>query len=598
MVRKSAVLGKEDKRPLNKENFAKLKRIFSYLKPYSVSFGLGLFFLLLSSLTLLAFPALTGKLVDAATGESSWLVNDINQIALILLGILFIQSVFSFFRVHLFAKVSENAMADLRKDLYGSLLVLPMSFYDRRRTGELFSRITSDVSQLQDTFSITLAEFLRQILTLLVGVVIIFLTTPKLTLFMLGTFPVLVVVALIFGKFIRKLSKKTQDELAAANVVVEETLQSIQVVKAFANEAYESMRYGSALKKVVDIAIRTANFRGLFISFIIFALFGGIVGVMWYGASLVAAGTLSVGNLLSFILYTTFIGGSIAGLGDLYGQIQKSIGASERVIEILEEKPEQENSSEENPLKIEGSVRFENVHFAYPTRKEIEVMKGLNLEINPGEKIALVGHSGAGKSTITQLLMRFYKPDSGRILVDGKDINEFSLNAYRGSIGIVPQEVILFGGTIAENISYAKPGASMDEIRWAAKNSFAEEFIESFPQGYKTLVGERGVKLSGGQRQRIAIARALLKDPKILILDEATSSLDAESEFYVQKALEKLMKDRTSIVIAHRLATIRSVDKILVLEAGNIVEAGTHDELSSMDSAVYKKFVQLQMQLD
>jgi ABC transporter fused permease/ATP-binding protein len=597
MAKRGTTLSKEEKRPLNKENFSKLLRIFSFIRPYSRLFILGLVCLLFSSSILLAFPALTGKLIDAASGDSDWILDDINSIALALLGVLFVQSIFSFLRVFLFARVSENSIADLRNSLYSKLLALPMGFYDKRRTGELFSRITSDVSQLQDTFSTTLAEFLRQILTLLVGVAIIFVTTPKLSLFMLATFPFLVILAFVFGRFIRKLSKKTQDELASANVVVEETLQSIQVVKAFASELFESMRYGRALRRVVDIAITTAVYRGLFISFIIFALFGGIVAVMWYGASLVAEGTLSVGDLLSFILYTTFIGGSIAGLGDLYGQIQKSIGASERVIEILDETAESIAPVKEKALNLRGKVSFRNVHFSYPTRVELPVLQGLDFEIKPGEKVALVGHSGAGKSTIIQLIMRFYDPVSGSILVDDRPIDEYPLSAYRQALGIVPQEITLFGGSIAENIAYGKPDASMEEIVQAAKNSYAEEFINSFPEAYQTLVGERGIKLSGGQRQRVAIARALLKDPRILILDEATSSLDAESEGFVQKALDKLMHGRTSIIIAHRLATIRKVDRIIVLEQGRIVETGTHDELMSGSSSVYNKFVSLQMHL-
>lgn len=597
MANRGTSLSKEEKRPLNKENFSKLFRIFSFIQPYSKLFILGLVCLLFSSTILLAFPALTGKLVDAASGDSDWLLRDINSIALALLGVLFVQSVFSFLRVFLFARVSENSIADLRNALYSKLLALPMGFYDKRRTGELFSRITADVSQLQDTFSVTLAEFLRQILTLIVGVVIIFVTTPKLSLFMLATFPFLVILAFIFGRFIRKLSKKTQDELASANVVVEETLQSIQVVKAFASELFESLRYGKALRRVVDIAIKTAVYRGLFISFIIFALFGGIVAVMWYGASLVSEGTLSVGDLISFILYTTFIGGSIAGLGDLYGQIQKSIGASERVIEILDETAENIAPVREPALHLGGKVSFRNVHFAYPTRMELPVLQGLNFEIKPGEKVALVGHSGAGKSTIIQLIMRFYEPLSGSILVDDRPIHDYPLSAYRQALGIVPQEITLFGGSIAENIAYGKPDASMQEIVRAARNSYAEEFINSFPEAYQTLVGERGIKLSGGQRQRVAIARALLKDPRILILDEATSSLDAESEGYVQKALDQLMQGRTSIIIAHRLATIRKVDRIIVLEQGRIVETGTHEELMAGSSSVYHKFVSLQMQL-
>jgi ABC transporter fused permease/ATP-binding protein len=599
MARRGRQAGPEvEKVPITKASLKNFRGIIRYMLPYKAQFALGLLCLVVSSLTLLSFPEFTGRLIDAASGQSDWILNDVNHIALALLCILLFQSIVSFFRVYLFARVSERSMADIRLDLYKKLLSLPMPFFDKRRTGELFSRITADVAQLQDTFSITLAEFLRQILTLLVGILLISLTTPKLTLFMLATFPVVVIVALIFGRFIRKLSKKTQDELAGANVIVEETLQNVQAVKSFTGERFEAKRYNEALRRVVRIALRTANFRGGFISFIIFALFGGIVAVMWYGANLVASGEITVGNLLSFVLYTTFIGGSIAGLGDLYGQLQKAVGASERVLEILGEDGEGDDLPEQALSRLEGGIEFRNVSFSYPTRKDVQVIENLNLSINRGEKIALVGHSGAGKSTIIQLLLRFYQPDSGAIFIDGVEAETYKLNNYRKNIGLVPQEVILFGGTIRENIAYGKPDASLDEIREAARKAYALEFVDSFPDGLDTLVGERGVKLSGGQRQRIAIARAILKDPAVLILDEATSSLDAESEFLVQKALDELMKNRTTLIIAHRLATIRKVDKIFVLSGGKIVESGTHLELSQKLEGTYSNLVKLQLEMD
>jgi ABC-type multidrug transport system fused ATPase/permease subunit len=483
-------------------------------------------------------------------------------------------------------------MRDIRHALYSRLVRLPMTFFDKRRTGELISRITADVSQLQDTFSTTLAELFRQVITLIAGVAFLLVNTPKLTLFMLGTFPVLVLVAMVFGRFIRKLSKRTQDELASANVIVEETLQSISTVKSFVGEAYESDRYGKGLSRVIGVALTTAKYRGAFISFIIFALFGGIVGVMWYGASLVASGDMSVGELVSFVLYTTFIGGSIAGLGDIYAQLQKAIGSSERVLEILSE--ETESEAGESSDSFEGKIEFDQVGFRYPTRPEIEVLKSISFQVNAGEKVALAGHSGAGKSTIIQLLMRFYEVQKGGILVDGRNVQDWDLRALRNKVGIVPQEVLLFGGTIRENISYAKPKATEEEIILAAKKANAWQFISQFPEGLDTLVGERGVKLSGGQRQRVAIARAILKDPAILILDEATSSLDAESESLVQQALDELMKGRTTIIIAHRLATIRKVDRIYVLSEGKIVEQGTHQELTNEENGFYSNLVRLQ----
>lgn len=584
-------LEEHEKRKLNKQSFQKLTGIFRFLLPYRWTFILGLVFLLLSSLTLLTFPYVAGKLIDTAQGKD-WYVSDINSIALILIAILGVQSLFSFFRVWTFALVSERSMRDVRLALYSRLLRLPMTFFDKRRTGELISRITSDVSLLQDTFSVTLAELFRQVITLIAGIVFLMVTTPKLTLFMLGTFPVLVLLAMFFGRFIRNLSKKTQDELAAANVIVEETLHSISTVKSFVGEGYESNRYHRGLNNVVDVALKTAKYRGAFISFIIFALFGGIVAVMWYGASLVASGEMSIGELVSFVLYTTFIGGSIAGLGDIYSQVQKAIGSSERVLEILDEPLEK--SSTYHKSELEGKIEFGHVSFRYPTRPEVEVLKDLSFYVNPGEKIALAGHSGAGKSTIIQLLLKFYDLNSGEILVDEKGLESWDLEKLRSHIGMVPQEVLLFGGSIRENIAYAKPDASEEEIILAAKKANAWQFISKFPEGLDTMVGERGVKLSGGQRQRVAIARAILKDPSILILDEATSSLDAESEHLVQEALDELMKGRTTIIIAHRLATIRKVDRIYVLSDGKIVEQGSHTELLNEQDGFYANLVKLQ----
>ncbi|NVJ87196.1 MAG: ATP-binding cassette domain-containing protein [Algoriphagus sp.] len=589
--KRGGALEEHEKRKLNKRSFEKLGGIFRFMLPYKGYFFLGLVFLLFSSLTLLTFPYVAGKLIDTAQG-SEWVVNDINSIALILLGILAVQSVFSFLRVWLFAQVSERSMRDIRMALYGRMLRLPMTFFDKRRTGELISRITSDVSLLQDAFSVTLAELFRQVVTLLAGIGFLVFTTPKLTLFMLGTFPVLVLLAMVFGRFIRKLSKKTQDELAHANVIVEETLQSITTVKSFVGESYESNRYASGLEKVVQVALRTAKFRGGFISFIIFALFGGIVAVMWYGASLVSSGEMSVGELVSFVLYTTFIGGSIAGLGDIYSQIQKAIGSSERVLEILDEKEEQAKGSTKGEGL--GDIVFSEVSFHYPTRPEVEVLKSLSLQIRPGEKVALVGHSGAGKSTIIQLLLRFYDVEKGEIRINGLSLENWDLEELRRHIGMVPQEVLLFGGSIRENIAYAKPHATEEEIIEAAKKANAWQFISQFPEGLNTLVGERGVKLSGGQRQRVAIARAILKDPSLLILDEATSSLDAESEALVQEALDELMKGRTTIIIAHRLATIRKVDRIYVLSEGKIMEEGSHFDLAEKEGGFYANLVKLQ----
>jgi ABC-type multidrug transport system fused ATPase/permease subunit len=583
-----------EKKKVNKENLKKLVGIYKYVLPYKTPFIFGLFLLLLTSATVMSFPLLSGKLLDIASGKTDWYIKDIDTIVIVMVVILFIQGIVSFLRVYLFAVVSEKSMANIRYGLYKKYMMLPFTFYDKRRVGELVSRITSDISMLQDTLSVTIAELLRQFSILIIGTFIIFYTTTSLSLFMLGTFPVIIVIAIIFGRYIRKLSKNTQDDLAKTNVIVEETLQSIQTVKSFTNELFETIRYRKSLDNVIVTALRAAKYRAAFISFIIFVLFGGIVAIMWYGALLVKSGDMTVGDLLSFVLYTTFIGGSIAGLGDLYGQIQKAIGASDRIIEVLDEPDEEDVVDAKEKLILKGDINFSQVGFSYPTRLDFEVLKDIQLSIKSGEKVALVGPSGAGKSTLVQLLMRYYPISNGGITIDGKNIEDYQLKAYRENIGVVPQEVILFGGSIRENIAYGKQEASEEDIILAAKKANALDFINSFPEGFDTLVGERGVKLSGGQRQRIAIARAILKDPAILVLDEATSSLDAESEHLVQEALTELMKGRTSIIIAHRLSTVRQADKIFVLKDGKIAESGSHDELIAIEDGVYGNLVRLQ----
>jgi ABC-type multidrug transport system fused ATPase/permease subunit len=569
-----------DKKELNKENLQKALSIFRFIKPYQGTFVVGMLFLILSNLTTLSFPTLIGEMAKVIEGKSTYTINEVTAFFIV---ILIAQSIFSFLRIYTFSQVSEQAMRDVRKSLYTKMITLPVFFFEKRRVGELMSRITSDITQLQDVLSITLAEFFRQIFTLVGGITIISLVSWKLTLFMLGTFPVLIVAAMIFGKFIRKISKKVQDELATTNILVEETLQSINVVKAFTNEQYESNRYGDALNRVLKDALKTATYRGAFVSFIIFALFGAIVGVVW------------------FLFYTAFIGGSVGGLGDMYAQLQKTMGASERVLEILDEDSEVNLDQTTNlrtlPASVALGIDFEHITFSYPSRPDIQVLKDVSISIKPGEKIALVGPSGTGKSTIVQLLMRYYEPSSGQVLVNNQNITGFDVSDFRRNIAIVPQEVMLFGGSIYENIAYGKPNASRAEIIEAARKANALEFIESFPEKYETLVGERGVKLSGGQRQRIAIARAILKDPRILILDEATSALDSESEKLVQDALDGLMLNRTTIIIAHRLATIRNVDNIYVIKDGSIAESGSHDQLLAQENGIYANLVKLQFDL-
>jgi ABC-type multidrug transport system fused ATPase/permease subunit len=465
-----------------------------------------------------------------------------------------------------------------------------MAFFSGRRVGELNSRISADISMLQETFTDTIAQFLRQVIIIIGGVTILSFISPQLTLFMLAIVPVVAVIARFFGTYIRKMSKEAQTTVADSNTIVEETLQAITNVKSFANEAFEMLRYKHKTDEVIEVSLKGARWRGLFISFIFMAMFGSVVGVIWYGVYLVNIGAgITVGDLFKFVLYTVFIAGSISGMADFYSQIQKAVGATENLLDILEETPEKLNAYETANKSINlGEVLFKEVSFNYPSRKNVEVLKNISFSVAKGQKIALVGPSGAGKTTIGALMFRFYEPSTGQIFIDGKPASAYNLTAYRNRMALVPQEVILFGGSIRENIEYGKPGASEVEIIQAAKQANAFNFIEGFPEKFETVVGDRGVQLSGGQRQRIAIARAILKDPDILILDEATSSLDTESERLVQEALETLMKNRTSIIIAHRLTTIRDADKILVIDGGEVKETGTHDELMALENGIYR----------
>ncbi len=578
----------------NKATFKKSLKLYKYIKPYRGEFAIGLIFLLLSSAANLAFPKYLGELVDATNSDK--IFENIRQISLILLAILVVQAVVSFFRVVIFVNVTEKTLASLRQATYTHLIKLPFSFFNQKRVGELNSRISADISLLQETFTTTLAEFIRQLVIIFGGIAILLYTSPQLTLFMLGVVPVVVIVAVFFGRFIRKYSKDVQKQVAESNTIVEETLQGIFNVKAFANEFLEIARYRTKTDEVARTGMKGGKYRGAFSSFIILGLFGAIVAVIWQGVNLIAAGELEVGELFSFVIYSGFIGGSIGGFANVYANIQKAIGATEELMEILEEPVEdlQEAESTQTLPGFAGKVTFRDISFHYPSRPDIAVLKNVNFEALPGEQIALVGPSGAGKSTLVSLILRFYNPSSGALLFDDKNANEYGLSELRNQMAVVPQDVFLFGGSIRENISYGDPAATEEEIIEAATKANAWEFISEFPEGLNTLVGERGIQLSGGQRQRVAIARAVLKNPRILILDEATSALDSESERLVQDALDKLMLGRTSIVIAHRLATVRKADKIVVLDKGRVVETGTHRQLVEIENGVYRNLSELQ----
>ncbi len=588
------IMEEPKKQKITLTGLRKLFQLYSYIKPYKYEYALGLLFLLGSSVASLAFPKLLGQLVDL--GDQGKLAQEIDRIALVLVIVLIVQSVCSYFRIYLFVHVAEKTLADLRQSTFNHLIRLPMKFFQHRRVGELNSRISSDITLLQDALTTTLAEFLRQLIIIVGGVSLLMVTSIKLTLFMLAIVPVIMILVVFFGRYIRKLSKQAQSQVADSNTIVEETLQGIQSVKAFTNEFFEMARYRTKTIEIAHTGIKNGKLRGAFSSLTILGIFGSMVAVIWKGAALLAAGELATGELFSFVIYSMFIGGTIGGMADVFARVQKFIGATEDLLEIFNEPVEQvaEIPKLQPDQILHGAIRFNNVSFHYPSRTEMNVLSEVNVNISPDTLVALVGPSGAGKSTFVSLLLRLFDPVSGQILFDEKDNQNIPVSVLRSQMAIVPQDIFLFGGSIRENIAYGKPGSTDELILDAARKANAWEFINQFPEGLETLVGERGTQLSGGQRQRIAIARAVLKNPKILILDEATSSLDSESERLVQDALENLMKGRTSIVIAHRLSTIRQADHILVLDNGRIVEQGTHEQLRMVEDGIYRNLSELQ----
>lgn len=593
--------GKKSSEPFRKLSWKEIKRsayIFRFVKPYKWHFIIGMLLLTISSLVFMAFPGAAGEMANVANKQPKYPQYNLKVLdfAWIFLGIVVIQGIASYIKTILFARVSEKGMADVRSAVFGKMIRQEMTYFEQFRVGELTSRLTSDIEKLQSAFSVTLGEFLRQIVILFAGIGILVYFNPKLSMIMLMTFPVIVILAMVFGSKIKKLSKARQAKIATSNTVVDEVFQAFSTVKAYANEWYEEARYRKSLQEIVSISLRFAHSKGLFFIFMTVFLFGGIFFVLIQGALLVESGEMQVGDLFSFIIYTGIIGSAIAGLGSLYTEIAGAVGATERISEILQRETEVDTTppTEEEKIRFNGEIEWRDIHFTYPKRPDMEVLKGISIKVKPGEKIALAGQSGSGKSTIMSLLLRFYQPNSGQILVDGKDANSYNLTAYRQNFAIVPQDVVLFGGSIKENISYGMPDASDELIVEAAKKANAWDFIQSFPEGLETIVGDRGTRLSGGQRQRIAIARAILKDPAILLLDEATSSLDAESERVVQEALDRLMENRTSIIIAHRLATIKNVDRIYVIDSGEVIESGTHQELSQKIGGTYNALAKLQ----
>lgn len=590
------------KAKLNAENIKKSFRLFRYIdRGNRWLFALGTLFLALTAGAAVLIPKLLGNLVDGAVvlnaeQAKSASVGQLQQTAIYFVYLFIAQAIFSFFRIWIYVRVTESMTFGIRKDLYKAVLMQNMDFFSRSRVGDILSRFSADIAQIQDTFTTNIALFLRQVLIIIAGVFLIFLTSSKLALWMLATIPIVVIISLFFGKYIRKISRQVQDFTAENNVIVEETLSGIQNVKAFTNELFELKRYGSSTLNLKTQSIYRGLLRGAFSSFIIVCLFGSIIFLMFQGLTMVRTGEMTTGQLFQFMLYTAFVGGGIGSVAEQFVQIQKTIGAVDRVMDLIDQPRENLIPSEKREEKIQGNVQFENIGFSYPSRPDYTVLNGLSFELKEGQKLAIVGPSGAGKSTIVNLLYRFFEPNSGKISIGGKNISDIDLFTLRNSMALVPQEIMLFGGSIYENILYGNPSAGKEEVIQAAKLANAHNFISTFPEAYETIVGDRGIRLSGGQRQRIAIARAILKNPNILLLDEATSSLDSESEHQVQEALQTLMKGRTSIVIAHRLSTIRHADMIVVLKHGKLEESGNHEQLMTLQDGIYRRMVERQQE--
>ena len=568
------------------------RRALQLARPERASIAAGTFFLAVGSLAGLLFPQAIRYIVDQSMGPGKS-VAALDRAALWLLGIFVVQAIAVAMRSALFTIAGERVVARLRSALFARLMDQEIAFFDARKTGELTNRLASDTTVLQNTVSVNISMGLRFLASVVGGIGFLLYTSPRLTLVMLAVVPPVALGAVVYGRRVRKLSLAVQDTLAKSSEIAEEALSGIRTVRAFSAEPSEVARYDAAVTASFGLARARTIMGSTFIGVASFAAYSAIAAVLWYGGHLVSSGVLSAGGLTSFLVYTLLVAVSLGGLTDLWADFMKASGAAERIFELLDRCPAIPPSGGVELTAIEGRVDFDGVTFSYPTRPDASVLNGIDLAVRPGEVVAIVGPSGAGKSTIAALLTRLYDPDGGKIRIDGHDLRELAPDGLRRKIGVVSQEPILFSCSIAENIRYGRASATDAEVFAAARTANAHSFIERFPEGYATLVGERGVQLSGGQKQRVAIARAVLKDPRILVLDEATSALDAESEHLVKEALERLMKGRTTLIIAHRLSTVAGADRVCVLDGGRIVQSGAHGALMGQEG-LYRRLVERQ----